>query len=213
MAEGYPPHLSQPTSTEEELQALRRAAERGDGNGCWDTARQLLRQMPTRWAMRLVRDFLARRLPVFERHQPGVLWPREFIESVTQDGMVADDRTWPEAESDFPGPGANSFISAVEALWKASHLRKDEHQRSELLANAMDHAVGAEQLESWGSRHPDEWALWYQLASTGLEDPRIVDIQITIMKDPEAVRVEREAWMEAAQHLEEALSASSRSPS
>jgi hypothetical protein len=73
-------------------------------------------------------------------------------------------------------------------------------------------ALNAERVEHWGARHPEEWALWYQLASTGLEDPRIVQIQITIKKDPEAVRVEKEAWLEAAQRLEEALSASAHEP-
>jgi hypothetical protein len=54
------------------------------------------------------------------------------------------------------------------------------------------------------------WARWYQLASTGLNDPLTTGIQITIMKDPGAMRVERAAWAEAIHHLEEALSTSTR---
>jgi hypothetical protein len=40
----------------------------------------------------------------------------------------------------------------------------------------------------------------------------LVEIQLTIKQEPEAVRVEQEAWLEAAQLLEEALSSSARSP-
>lgn len=182
------------------------AAEGRDRNGCWEATRKLLRRLPPPTAVVLVRDFLARRLPVFERHQPGVRWPREFIESVSEATSDDDSRTWPEAEDDFPGPGANSFTSAVEALWKASRFRQDAQRLGELLADATVGAVNAERLEHWGSRHPETWALWYQLASTGFEDPRTVEIQLTILRDPEAIWTEQAAWGEVAQCIKEALS-------
>jgi hypothetical protein len=199
--------MSTSASGDELLRALRRAAERRDRNGCWSATQKLLRRLSENSALTLSRDFLARRLPLFERHQPGVHWPREFIESVSETGMAQGDRLWPEEEDDFPGPGANTFTSAVEALWKASRFRADAQRRNELLADALVGAVNAERLEHWGSRHPETWALWYQLASTGLNDPRIVEIQLTIMKDPEAVRIENEAWLEAIQLFEDRLKA------
>jgi hypothetical protein len=204
--------MSEPPVPEEELQSLRLAAERRDRNGCWDATRKLLRQLPAQLALGLARDFVARRLPVFERHQPGVRWPRAFIEAVSQKGVPDDGSAWPEAEDDFSGPGANSFTSAVEALWKAGRFRSDSQKFGELLADAIVGAVNAERLEHWGARHPEVWALWYQIASTGLEDPRMVEIQLTIMRDPEAVRVEQEAWLEATQLLEETLKNHARSP-
>jgi hypothetical protein len=204
--------MSETQSPEQELAALRLAAEHQDRNACWDATRKLLHRLPARIALQFSQDFVARRLHCFERHQPGVSWPREFIESISETRPAASSKTWPEAEDDFAGPGANSFTSAVEALWKASRFAEDEQQRSELLADAIVGAINAERLEYWGSQHPDMWALWYQLVSTGLEDPRIVNIQITIKKDPEAMRVEKEAWTEAAHHLEEALSASAHKP-
>ena len=199
-------------SPKQELDALRLAAERQDRNACWDATRKLLHRLPAKLALRFSQEFVARRLPAFERHQPGVSWPREFIEAISGTGTATDRRTWPEAEDDFAGPGANSFTSAVEALWKAGRFTEDEQRRSELLADAIVGAINAERLEYWGSQHPDMWALWYQLVSTGLNDPRITEIQITIMKDPGAMRVERAAWSEAIQHLEEALSASTHEP-
>jgi hypothetical protein len=199
--------MSEPASSEEEFQALRTAAVRGDVNGCSDATQKLLGRLPADRALRLVRGFVARRLPLFERHQPGVRWPREFIESISETGSVEDGRRWPEAEDDFPGPGANSFTTAVEALWKASHLQADERRRSEFLTTAIERAVGAERLESWGSRHPEAWARWYQLASTGSDDMSQYDTLLTIKRDPEVVRVQRAAWLEFAQILEEELNA------
>jgi hypothetical protein len=160
--------MSMPPPYEQEIQALRLAAERGDVNGCWD-AQKLLGRLPAKQALWLVRDFVTRRLPAFERHQPGVHWPREFIASVTGTSAALDDKTWPEAEDDFPGPGANSFTTAVEYLWKANR-QAEATRRSELLASAIERAISAERLEYWGTLHPEEWARWYQLAASGSDD-------------------------------------------
>ena len=204
--------MSKPQSTEEELQALRRAAELGDVNGCWDATQKLLRRLPAHLALRLVREFVTRRLPLFERHQPGVHWPRQFIESVPETGSADDRTTWPEAEDDFPGPGANNFIGSVEALWKAGRLVDDVQRRNELLADAIVGVAIAEQFEHWGAQHPDAWANWYQLAASGSDDPSQYHTLITIKKDPEAAAVQRAAWLELAECLAEALNTSATEP-
>ncbi|WP_224244552.1 hypothetical protein [Hyalangium gracile] len=189
---------------------MRLAAGRGDVNGCWDATQQLLRRLPSSQGLRLAQEFVSRRLTTFERHQPDVHWPREFIESVADAARSPDSRSWPEAESDFPGPGANSFIAAVEALWKAGHLLDDEGKRGELLADAIERAVSAERLEYWGSRHPEAWARWYQAAASGSDDVSRFEILATIKRDPDAACVEREAWLEVAQLLQEELSAAAQ---
>lgn len=200
--------MTEPSSIEETLQALRLAAERLDWNGCRTASEELLLQLPTRRAVLLTRDQVRRRLPVFEQHQPGVSWPREFIESIDAGSGSRDERSWPEAEDDFPGPGANSFTSAVESLWKASQLMTDEQQCAPLLVNALSGAIMAEGAEHWGSRHPNEWALWYELALSGESDPRMTDIQLAMMRDPDVKSLERAAWLEVADRLEEALHSS-----
>jgi hypothetical protein len=200
-----------PPLYEQELQSLRLAAERGDVNGCWDATQKLLGRLPAEQALRLVCDFVTRRLPAFERHQPGVNWPREFIASVALSGVAQDEKTWPEAEDDFPGPGANSFTAAVEYLWKASHPA-ESLRRSELLANAIERAISSERLEYWGALHPEEWARWYQVAASGSDDMSQYRTLLTIKKDPEVAAIQHSAWLEAAERLEEALSASAREP-
>jgi hypothetical protein len=203
--------MSELTSTQEALRALRQAAADGDVNGCWNATHELLRRLPARRALQAARDIVAHRLPVFERHQPEVRWPREFIESAVESGSADDGRAWPETEDDFPGPGANNFTNAVEALWKAGHVMKDAHRLSELLADAMGGAIIAERLEYWGARHPDAWARWYQSASSGSDDMSRFEVLATIKRDPEAARVEREAWLEVARRLEEELNAAASS--
>jgi hypothetical protein len=196
--------MTEPSSSHEDLSALRLAAERQDWNGCRAALEKLLLRLPSRRALRLIRDQLMRRLPFFERHQPNVHWPREFIESI--DGAASQtERTWPEAEDDFASPGANNFTSAVEALWKASRLTLDEQRCASELVNAFSGAVMAESTEHWGSRHPEQWALWHQLAMEGEGDPRMTDIQLSMRRDPQLKSLEHTAWLEVANQLEAAL--------
>jgi hypothetical protein len=162
---------------------------------------QLLRQLPGEVALRLIREQLLRRLPAFERHHPGIHWPREFIEA--SDGTPSrGEREWPEIEDDFSGPGANNFTSAVEALWKASRLPPDDRQRAAELVSALAGALMAEGTERWGSRHPEEWTLWYQLAASGENDPRITSLQFAMQRDSEIVALQRSAWLEIADQVE-----------
>jgi hypothetical protein len=197
--------MTEPSSIDETLQALRLAAERLDWNGCRAASEKLMLWLPMRRAVLLTHDQIRRRLPLFERHQPGVHWPREFIASIDAESVPRDKRSWPEAEDDFPGPGANSFTSAVASLWKAHQLMTDGQQCALVLVNALSGAIMAERVEHWGSRHPTEWALWYELALSGESDPRMTDIQLAMMRDPDVKRLERAAWLEVADRLEEAL--------
>jgi hypothetical protein len=187
---------------EQEVQALRLAAERGNWNSCRDAVEALLVRFPPRDAVRLTRDFVARRLPVFERQQPGVNWPRELLEVVGDKSSTS--RRWPE-EDEFPGPGGNSFTKAVESLWSASLRIEDARECIAELMSALSRAILAESTEYWGSRHPEEWALWYRLAMEGNADPRTGRILMAMARDPDVKRLERAAWMEAADQLEAAL--------
>ncbi len=197
--------MSDQSSFTQEVHALRVASERRDWNSCRDAVEALLLRLPTSHAVRLTRDFVARRLSVFERQQPGVHWPREFIESVGEGGPLGIERAWPEEEDDFPSPGANSFTSAVESLWKANRLMENPRQCVLELVNALSGVIIAEEDEHWGSRHPEEWALWYQLALSGESDPRKSSIRIAIATDPEVKWLERAAWLGLADQLEAAL--------
>ncbi|HEX8702973.1 MAG TPA: hypothetical protein VF815_29320 [Myxococcaceae bacterium] len=197
--------MTEPSPVEESLQALRLAAEKQDWNGCRTALEKLLLRLPARCAVLMTRDHVMRRLPLFERHQPGVRWPREFIESIDAEDAPGAERVWPEAEDDFPGPGANSFTSAVESLWRASlHMEGAQLCAAELVG-AISGAIMAEYVEHWGSRHPREWALWYELALSGESDPRMTDIQLAMLRDPDVKRLKRAAWFEVADRLEAAL--------
>jgi hypothetical protein len=191
-------------SLEQGIQAMRLVAERGDWNSSRDATEALLLRLPTSHAVRLTRDFVARRLPVFERQQPGVHWPRELLEVVTEEGSASSGRSWSFGDN-FPGPGSASFANAVECLWRASLRREDALQCAAELVDALSGAIMAERSEHWGARHPKEWALWYQLAWSGDNNRRTTEIQIAMMRDPDVKRLERAGWLEVADRLEAAL--------
>lgn len=199
--------MTEPSSLEESLQSLRSAANQRDWNGCRAPLEKPLLRLPARRAVSLVRAQVLHRLPVFERHHPGVRWPREFIESIATEAAPSDKREWPESEDDFPGPGANNFTSAVESLWSASLHTEDSRQCAAELVDAISGAIMAEYVEHWGARHPREWALWYKLALSGESDPRLTDIQLAMLRDADVRTLVRASWLEVADRLEAALRA------
>jgi hypothetical protein len=196
--------MDEQSSLEREIQDLRSAAERGVWNSCRDAAEALLLRLAAAHAVRLTHDFVARRLPVFERQQPGLSWPRELLAVLAGERSSNEGRKWPE-EDEFPGPGANSFKKAVESLWRASLSMSDTKQRTVELVDAISGAIMSERVEHWGSRHPKEWALWYQLAVAGDGDPRTTDILLAMKNDPDVQRLQRAAWLEVTDTLEAVL--------
>lgn len=192
-------------SVEEFLQAARLAAEQGDWNAWRDAMGPLLLRLPTSHAVRLARDFIARRLPVFERHQPSVSWLREVLEALTnQEDSASSGRKWPFSE-DFPGPGSGNFANAVESLWIANQRSGDARRCTAELVDALSDAIMAEAIEPWGARHPEEWALWYRLAWTGEDNPRKHEIALARATDPDVKSRERAGWLEVVELLETAL--------
>lgn len=203
--------MGEQESPEGALRALRRAADERDWNGCRDATGKLLSRLVPPAAFELTLRQVERRLPAFERHQSGVTWPRDLMESlrVARPSDETEAR-WP-AEDDFPGPGANNLTSALEALWQARQLPAGEPRRGETLVDAISGAILAEMIEAWGARHPEQWARWYQLSYEDF-DPELGRIQDTLMRAPETARIERAAWLEVADRLAEALGLASPNP-
>jgi hypothetical protein len=151
--------MDEQNSLEQDVQALRLAAEGGNWDSCRSATQALLTRLPTRHAIRLARDFIARRLATFERQQPDVHWPRELLKVVTEEDSASGERRWPDDE--VPGPGGNSFAKAVDSLWNAGLQRENAQQCAAELVDSLSRSIMAETDEHWGSRHPEEWALWY----------------------------------------------------
>ena len=192
-------------SVEQFLQAARLGAEQGDWDAWRAAIEPLLLRLPPSHAVRLTRDFIARRLPVFERHQPGVPWLREVLEALThQEDAASSGRKWPFWE-DFPGPGSGNFANAVESLWIANQRREDPQRCTAELVDALSDAIMAEAIEPWGASHPEEWALWYQLAWTGEDNPRKHEIAFARARDPGVKSRKRAGLLEVADLLEAAL--------
>lgn len=193
------------SSVEEALQAARLAAEQGDWNAWRAAIEPLMLRLPTSRAVRFTRDFVARRLPVFERHQPGMSWVREVLEALTHpEDAASSGRKWPFWE-DSTGPGGASFANAVESLWIANQRRGDTRRYTAELMDALEGAVMAEAIEPWGASHPEEWALRHELAMAGEGGPRVDEIQLVMMSDPGVQSRERASLLEVADLLEAAL--------
>lgn len=196
--------MTEPDSRDADVLALRRAGEAADSNACQEAVRRLLLRVPAPRALEVTRQVVAARLPGFERHQPGVTWPRELIDAVRRTGRW-QGHTLPEADA-FTGPGANNFIQAVESLWEARHLADDDEKRVTALVRAIANAIMAEKLEAWGSHHFEQWALWYRETMEGQRRVENQELQREMVLGPEGRRIGRRAWLEVAESLDKAIS-------
>ncbi|XXF77817.1 hypothetical protein P2318_32920 [Myxococcaceae bacterium GXIMD 01537] len=200
--------MAEEDSLNAKLRALRHAADRGDWNACSEATEALLPHLPMARALELTRAQVERRLPAFERHQPGVTWPRAFLEALRAPEDSGDEeRGWPPGEDEFPGPGANTFIRALDALRRARRPTTHEAQRVTALVEAIQSAILAEKTEAWGARHPDRWAFWYENALSdepGVEQAR-TQVLLDMARDPESVRLKRAGWRDVADRLAEAM--------
>jgi hypothetical protein len=196
----------QPEGEDADLLALREAVERQEGNSYLFMARRLLSRMPLAAAMRLSLEQVSLRLPVFERHQPEVTWPRQLVEALASATLPADWRL-PE-DLDFPGPGASNFISAMEELWLASLALTDETRCVELLVSAIADALVTEAIEAWCSRHPEEWARYEHLSShaeTEWEESERIDIHLKRVQSKEYTGAVRQSWLALAARCAQVL--------
>ncbi|HVG58546.1 MAG TPA: hypothetical protein VNA24_08320 [Hyalangium sp.] len=192
-------------SVEQFLQAARLGAEQGDWDSWRAAIEPLLLRLPTSYAVRLTRDFVAHRLPVFERHHPGMSWVREVLEALAYpEDAASSGKKWPFWE-DSTGPGGASFANAVESLWIANQLIGDTRRCTAELMDALSRAIMAEAIEPWGARHPEDWALWYQLAMSGEDNRRMHEIQLARATDPDVQSRKRAGCLEVADLLEAAL--------
>jgi hypothetical protein len=79
--------------------SLRRGAEDGDWSRCLHSTTQLLLRLPGQRALELVRQEVAARLPVFERHAP-MPWVRQAVRtSIRGPGMIHFRRPVPVPSS------------------------------------------------------------------------------------------------------------------
>lgn len=198
--------MSERESVEVELRELRSGVDQRGSDACREATAKLLRRMSPTQALEVARQQVERSLPAFERHQPGVTWPRDFLESLrVSDPLGEDGYVWPWENDEFAGPGANNFIAGLDALWRARRLPGDDSQRWELLVDAINNAVLAEMVEAWGARHPEEWRHWLWRGPDYESHPDRGRIQATMMTAPETLRLKREGWLYTADRLAEAL--------
>lgn len=203
--------MSERDAVEAELRELGSGVDQQGSDACRKATSKLLRRLSSAQALEVARQQVERSLPAFERHQPGVTWPRDFLESLrVPDPLGEGGREWPWREDEFAGPGANNFIKALNNVWEARQL-EDGPRRLEMLVDAINDAVLSEMVEAWGARHPEEWRRWLWRGPDYESHPDRGRIQATMMTAPETLRLKRAGWLYTADRLAEALGVSSPS--
>lgn len=180
---------------EDLVSSLRIAGRARDWNAAHAAVAALLVRLPAGDALALTHAEVARRLPTFEAHHPGLDGPRRLLEQIAA-GMPPLDAD-PE-QDDCTGPGGNNFSASLAALLRATRA-VDSDTRARECARAIAEAIMAESTADWGSRFPAEWRRWYEAPP---DDDVASSALITASSDPASAAVERAAWARLADELE-----------
>jgi hypothetical protein len=157
-------------------------------------------------ALRLAREEVSRRLPLFESHHRGTSWPRDVLgelEAAAESAQESPPIAPPPPEA--TGPGGNNFVNAVEALIHAAQAATDTPRSEAFAAEAIAEAIMSEMVERWGSSYPGSWSAWYEAATSG-EAPPQPDALVAMMNDPESAAIELRGWLALHASLRRQLS-------
>jgi hypothetical protein len=148
-------------------------------------------------AAHYVSDYYA----VFHLQHPSITVPGDIIIEIrnklsnNQDAtvMFTDD---PQFDFEFNTPGSNSFISALEELWKnvgsANILGYNV-----ISANIIAEIMMAKLTHVWGMTYPEKWNAWYISALSGqVTNPGIID-------DVNMLNMQVSEWLSVANKLKD----------
>lgn len=169
------------------LTTLREAAQRGDWNACCDATKVLLSRLTALTMLRIAHAEVQRRLPIFERNQPHMHWPRVWLEALATGAPFTFDESTPEVLEEAPGPGGNSFVEAVQQLARAAAAGGESYTKHVMEAIAC--GISSERTEAGGSKHRELWDRWFQDATTTHEGSYSWVLE-KIAREPETVAAE-----------------------
>lgn len=195
------------------LRKLREGATKRNSEQVFETLGNLLLQLPTVEVIQSARDIVVGFLPVFERYFPDVKWPRaslDEIERLAPEYKPLKTNPWlPKAEDNYPSPGANNFIRAIQQLCLAAAHVEEPRKCVNFAREAVAGAIVAGALEYWYGTRLDDWKRWFE-AQTHPETGEYFDQEVPLIalkfrRDPDVVEYEKSAWHKVADKVERRL--------
>ena len=127
-------------------------------NLCTQQCFRVLYGLPATLQIELASYMMYRYLPIFEKQQPDIIWPRQLLSDVGK-WVEQFDRSVPDIEAlDF---SANvSYSLSFDAILVAYSHRNHPFALTSASACAVESAIHARRSNVWGADDPEAVELW-----------------------------------------------------
>lgn len=191
---------------------LKRVASWTNWNGCIEVATEILTMMSIRDIKKLAYSYIEEYLPIFERYQEEVKWPRERLLVIAKalDAKLEyelDSFILPESNSEFTSPGSNGFIKDLEDLWELTSHQETRDTVNEAMG-VISGVIMRKLTERWASEQPEEWERWYRKVTNQNQDGGQLH-HLDFVEHPSVHQMARVEWIILANRLEAYIVASS----
>ncbi len=193
---------------DDDLEALRKAAQERDPNQAQFLLKRIFLNMPFYRALAVAVERVYRHVETFERDHPDAIWARQALVQIASLGAAPGELP-PEAMKDFNSPGAANFVKALFDLAHATRQGSQIEARIGYLVSAVVNAIMAELVASWYGPRLDEWERVRQNridpATGQYSHPEANQIAYRFWTDADVARRDTAAWQQVvdriAQHM------------
>jgi hypothetical protein len=189
---------------EQDISALREAAERRDWGVLQDTLTRLLMSIEFFAGLEIAVTRAYNYLPIFEAAHPESGWARSLLIWITSYG-AAPANLPVEATNPHNSPGAANFIAGLIDLTRSVERLTPLENRVRFLGNAISNTILAELAAGWYSDHPEAWTAQQEYGdeidpATGATVRHTIQAQFWL--DAQTAERDTAAWLEVIEALE-----------
>ncbi|HBB35291.1 MAG TPA: hypothetical protein DDZ80_27805 [Cyanobacteria bacterium UBA8803] len=157
---------------------------------------RLLYGLPTQLQIDLACFMMSRYLPIFEKREPYIRWPRMLLDNVAQ-WVQENERCIPNYGI-FQYPADSAFRSSFDGLVDAYYYRTDPYKLTSGCIYAVKFAINARRSNVWAADDPEA----VEIDKSALDNPEIYLAPERLpSSNVAAVAVVQREWQEVAKWL------------
>lgn len=140
------------------ISELREAAKKHQWLECENILPVLLQNLNPKDMIKLTAAYVARFLPIFEKHHPEVTWPRKALDILARDGQT-DESVEFRLNDESPIHTVDIFFRAISYVDNASERQDNPKSCAIASANAIFCIITAFQLDYGLANFPSAWKI------------------------------------------------------
>lgn len=157
---------------------------------------RLLYGLPIKIQIGIACFMMYRYLPIFEKNQPEITWPRQLLKNVAK-WVEENERCIPDYGT-FQFPADSAFRSSFDGLLDAYYYRTNPYKLTSGCIYAIQFAINARRSNVWAADDPEA----VEIDKSALDNPEIYLAPERLpSRNVAAIAVVQREWQEVAKWL------------